>query len=368
MPWYIILFCFFAFLGVLLSLLFFIKRRGDRLANILLGTYTIFFSFELLYNCIKWLGLLVKPEFAHLNFLNSPLWLLYGPLVYIYVRRVVEKKGFQKRDLWFLLPITTSIVLYFPFFGYSASKKAEVLMAGSLYEHVYMPNYTIWAVMLIMFFYAWLTYYSFGPNKKSGFRENRWLKWFVTSYLGFVAAFFFYVFVVSFEIMDYRYDYFVDIVIVFFIGMLTFFGFVQPEVFEGKSFKEIIPFIKYKKTGLSYALSLDMKKKLLSIMSNEKPYLENTLRLDDLAKMLNLSRNHTSQIINQHFNLSFFDFINKYRVEEAKYLLANMGEEKATITQIAYDAGFNNRASFYKAFKKFEQQNPTTYLNPQHAS
>lgn len=368
MPWHITLFYFFVFLGVVMGLLFYFKRKGDKMANLLLGTYTILFSFELLYNCLKWSGHLIQPEFAHFNFLHAPLWLTYGPLVYIYVRRVTKRVGFLKRDLWFILPIAAIIALTFPFYGLSAQEKVNVLQQGTFYQNTYMPYNGIWITMGLMFFYAWLTYYRFGPRTNTSFSENKWLKWFVGSYLGFVATFFFYVFVVRFDIMDYRYDYFVDIVIVFFIGMLAFFGFVQPEIFEGKSIKETIPFVKYQKTGMSEALALDMKEKLQRLMKNEKLYLENTLRLDDLAQKLNLSRNHTSQIINQYFNLSFFDFINSYRIEEAKQLLAENDQQKSTITQIAYDSGFNNRASFYKAFKKFENQSPTQYLNPQYAS
>jgi len=168
--------------------------------------------------------------------------------------------------------------------------------------------------------------------------------------------------------MDPSFDYLVDIAIVFFIGLLSFFGFVQPEVFEGKSIKEILPFIKYKKTGLSAALSLEMKAKLLKIMQNEKPYLNNELRLDDLSRLMNLSRNHTSQIINEHFNLSFFDFINRYRITDAKNLLMNVEKNGLTVTQIAYDVGFNNRASFYKAFKKFAELSPTKYIEHTRAS
>lgn len=338
------------------------------MANMLLGTYTILFSLELLYNCLKWSGYLLRPEFAHFSFLHCPLWLTYGPLIYIYVRRVVAKVGFQQNDLWFLVPILAIAVLILPFYKLPASKKVEIMAQGSFYDYVNLPYEGIWVVIGLMLFYAWLTFRHFGPMKMSGFRENKWLKWLLGSYLGFVLAFFFYVFVVRFNIMDYRYDYFVDIVIVVFIGMLAFFGFVQPEIFEGKTIREVVPFIKYRKTGMSDALSHAMKDKLMQLMRDEKPYLENTLRLDDLAEKLNLSRNHTSQIINQHFNLSFFDFINKYRVYEAKRLLTELEEEKTTVTQIAYDAGFNNRASFYKAFKKFESQSPTQYLNPQHAS
>ena len=73
------------------------------------------------------------------------------------------------------------------------------------------------------------------------------MKWFVGSYFGFAFMFALYIFLIWFNLMDPMYDYFVDIVIVFFIGMLAFFGFVQPEVFEGKSIQRILPFIKYQK-------------------------------------------------------------------------------------------------------------------------
>ncbi|MEX0289787.1 MAG: helix-turn-helix domain-containing protein, partial [Flavobacteriaceae bacterium] len=197
---------------------------------------------------------------------------------------------------------------------------------------------------------------------------NTWLKWFVGSYFGFVLAFFSYIFLVRFQIMDAKYDYFIDLIIVFFIGMLAFFGFVQPHVFEGKSIKDLIPFVKYRKTGLSTALSLEMKEKLTTIMERDQLFLHNDLRLDDVARELNLSRNHASQIINEHFNLSFFDYINKYRVDEAKRLLLEHKSEGSTIAQLAYDVGFNNRASFYKAFKKFTDVSPSNYLKHIRAS
>ncbi|MCB0372566.1 MAG: AraC family transcriptional regulator, partial [Muricauda sp.] len=72
-----------------------------------------------------------------------------------------------------------------------------------------------------------------------------------------------------------------------------------------------------------------------------------------------IGRNNASQVINEHFNLSFFDFINKYRVEEAERLLES--NQLMTITDIAFEAGFNNRVSFYKAFKKVHDITPTEY-------
>lgn len=364
----IILFLFFVFLGLLLSMLFIAKKKGNHFANRILAVYTFLFAFEMLNNCLRWSGWLYTEEFIHIDLTHFPLWLVYGPLVFIYVRSILKGIKFRVFDLIFLVPPVVIIGMLWPFYFNSAAEKLQIVKDGLTWQYATFPNYAIWIVIAFMFFYAFKTYYTFGYKRRLGFRENRWLQWFVGSYFGFAFTFALYIFLVRFEIMDPSFDYLIDIAIVFFIGMLSFFGFIQPEVFEGKSLKEILPFIKYKKTGLSPALSIEMKGKLLDIMQKDKPYLNHELRLDDISRLMNLSRNHSSQIINEHFNLSFFDFVNRYRIKDAKNLLMNNDKNGLTTTQIAYDVGFNNRASFYKAFKKFTDLNPSEYIKELKAS
>jgi len=368
MNWVIVLFLFFVFLGVLLAILFLFKKKGNSFANRMLALYTFLFAFEMLNNCLRWSEWLYTKDFIHLDLTHFPLWTIYGPLLFIYVRNVLKGTHFLFTDLLFLIPPAILIGAISPFYFLGTTTKLEVVTSGRTWEYAAFPSYAIWLVILLMFFYAFLTYFTFSKDRRLGFRENLWLKWFVASYSGFVLSFALYIFLVRFQLMNPSYDYLVDMAIVFFIGMLAYFGFVQPEVFLGKSVEKILPFVKYKKTGLSDALSLEMKNKLIRIMETEKPYLNHELRLDDLSRLMNLSRNHTSQIVNEHFNLSFFDFINKYRVKDAKNLLMNNEINKLTMTQIAYDVGFNNRASFYKAFKKFTAYNPSAYLEQATAS
>ena len=64
-------------------------------------------------------------------------------------------------------------------------------------------------------------------------------------------------------------------------------------------------------TGLSPLLARDLADKLQHLMETEQPYLHPDLRLEDLAGRLGVSRNQASQVINEHFNRSFFDFINE---------------------------------------------------------
>ena len=367
MNWVIVLFLSFTFLGFLLSVLFLIKKKGNKQSNLLLAIYTFLNSFELLNNCLRWSGELTSPTFVHLTLTQFPIWLINGPLVFLYVRNAITGSRVNWKDLVFAIPPLIIIFMLSPFYFLSTEVKIDAVLTNQMWEMIYWPEYAIWLVIGIMFFYAAYTYIKLGPGRYSGFRENKWVKWFVGAYVGYVSAFALYFVLLFTGILNPEYDYFIDLIIVFFIAMLAFFGFVQPEVFEGRSIKEIIPFVKYRKTGLSDALALEMRDKLIHLMEVEKLYLKNELRLDDLAAALNLSRNHTSQIINQFFNLSFFDFINKFRVQEARSLLVENADDQ-TISQIAFDSGFNNRASFYKAFKKFASHSPSYYMTHAKAS
>lgn len=120
---------------------------------------------------------------------------------------------------------------------------------------------------------------------------------------------------------------------------------------------------KYEKTGLSEAFSLELKNKLEDLMENQKLFLNQELKLDNIAELLDISRHHASQVINENFNMSFYEYINTYRIEEAKNILcSNFEDSSVSISDIAYQCGFNNRVSFYKAFKKITNTTPSNFI------
>ncbi|WP_083158009.1 helix-turn-helix domain-containing protein [Allomuricauda sp. CP2A] len=123
--------------------------------------------------------------------------------------------------------------------------------------------------------------------------------------------------------------------------------------------------LKYEKTGLSESFSFELKSKLEHLMATKKPYLNHELRLDDIAELLDISRHHASQVINENFKMSFYDYINQYRIEEAKNKLSSSISNNLSysISDIAYQCGFNNRVSFYKAFKKITRTTPTEFID-----
>jgi AraC-like DNA-binding protein len=103
---------------------------------------------------------------------------------------------------------------------------------------------------------------------------------------------------------------------------------------------------------------LEKLEKLNHYMITEKPYLEETLSLQDLALQLDINAKHLSYLINQRLGRHFFDYINEYRIEESKKLLET---SELTIQQIMYEVGFNSKSSFNTAFKKYTSITPSQF-------
>jgi ligand-binding sensor domain-containing protein/AraC-like DNA-binding protein len=118
---------------------------------------------------------------------------------------------------------------------------------------------------------------------------------------------------------------------------------------------------KYKTSALLPETVETVLPRLMLLMEQEKIYLDADLTLYKLAKQLNVHYNHLSQIINEKLKHSFNDFINSYRIEEARKKLENPGESKKTILEIAYETGFYSKSVFNTAFKKFTGMTPSEF-------
>jgi AraC-like DNA-binding protein len=83
--------------------------------------------------------------------------------------------------------------------------------------------------------------------------------------------------------------------------------------------------------------------------------------LQNLADRLSMSSRNLSYVINFHINKNFFDFINSYRIEEAKRIFQQPDHPK-TVLEVLYSVGFNSKSVFNTAFKKNTGMTPTEYL------
>lgn len=101
---------------------------------------------------------------------------------------------------------------------------------------------------------------------------------------------------------------------------------------------------------------------VIDYLKTEKPYLRSRLSIQDLAQGLEMPAHVLSQVINEHLNGSFYDLINRHRVDEFKKRLADPQYQQFTLIAIALDCGFNSKSSFNRIFKKYEQRTPTEYM------
>ena len=109
---------------------------------------------------------------------------------------------------------------------------------------------------------------------------------------------------------------------------------------------------------------LNIDEKIATIergLHQQKLYLDSQVNLDRFSEQIGLKSRDVSIIINSHYNSNFFEFINGYRVEEAKRLLVAPENKSDTILDIIYKSGFNSQSAFHRFFKRITGVTPSEY-------
>ncbi|MGK2864923.1 MAG: helix-turn-helix domain-containing protein, partial [Chitinophagaceae bacterium] len=115
----------------------------------------------------------------------------------------------------------------------------------------------------------------------------------------------------------------------------------------------------------SSTLDINEKKRICEALDatvkNDKIYLDPELTIVRLAEKIKCSRHSLSQVLNECMQQSFYEYINTYRVEEAKMLLTDESRKDNKIASIGYDAGFNSLSTFNEVFKKLSGCTPSQF-------
>lgn len=298
-------------------------------------------------------------------------WLLFGPLTFFYFKSITNSSwSFVRIELLHLLPFVL-LTLLIPAVSGELLNHRQVdygmLSVFDYREKVIQPIEYLYSFIFIAQFLhlGYYLYKNLGLVKKyesalsaeySNINGNvKWLKVFNMSFLVvlIVTGLFLYILLAT-DIYRRHMDY----LYVLPIGALFYLISYYLINTEWK--------VTTNSNGLKYAKSsLDTEsisayiEKLSELLRDRKVFLDKELRLTDLAAKMGIKPHHLSQLINQEFNLSFFDLINKHRVSEAKQIIERNPEY--TLLQVAFDAGFNNKTSFVNAFKKFEKSTPSEF-------
>ncbi len=96
-------------------------------------------------------------------------------------------------------------------------------------------------------------------------------------------------------------------------------------------------------------------------METQKLFLKQNLNIDEFSKRINLPVKEVSAVINKHYGTNFFEFMNSYRVEEAKRLLSDSQHADMTVMDVLLHAGFNSKSAFHRFFNRLVGMSPTEF-------
>ncbi|WP_314243937.1 AraC family transcriptional regulator [Empedobacter tilapiae] len=102
-------------------------------------------------------------------------------------------------------------------------------------------------------------------------------------------------------------------------------------------------------------------KSLKDFMVKNKPYLDSSLTIQNLAEQVEMPVKDLSTLINLYMDKHFFDFVNEYRIEKAIQILKDPAQKQLTVLEILYQVGFNSKSSFNTSFKKYTGKTPTDF-------
>lgn len=312
----------------------------------------------------------LQYKFPHTYLTTSSLILLFGPTLYFYFKSVIQQYKFKLIDILHFLPTVVVLILLLPIYFSSASEKINMILNDSInYKSLTFVIYMCKILSLLIYIYIISkTYFKFNHGSEKAIKPiEGWMK---VVYIMHIAFVIFYILHGVFVYLSL--GVFSDFVSYIYVGILTsmvmyisYMAYKQPNIFNGDydvSLKKI--FVdKYKKSGLTESLSNELKENLIHLLVKEEVYKESNINLEILSKKLNTTRHNTSQIINEHFNMNFFELINKFRIKEAIRILESNIHGSLNIIDIAYEVGYNNKVTFNKAFKKETSLTPSEYLN-----
>lgn len=336
-------------------------RRPSRrpTANRLLALLLLLFAVTLVEYVLFWTRYI--GQWPHIADLSLSFPLLFGPLLWLYCRIIFENRPMTRADWLHAVPFAMSVAAVLPFYALDAEAK-QAILSGTAQSPV--PRGLMaalnWSRIAHMVVYAVLNLRYLRTQPRVG-DTARWAMWLNLFFLGFALAYASYFVLVRFPGFNRAWDYHISAMMTAFIYFIAYMGFVQPAVFEGFRWTEPAAPVKYRNSGLTPEAGRSLWQKLHGLMASERLYRNPELNLDLLAKRLNMGKHHVSQVINEHWGASFFEYINQLRIEEAQQMLADTPRSALHVIEVAYAVGFNNKVSFNNAFKKATGMTPTEY-------
>lgn len=355
----------------MLATLLLVTNHGKFLSNLFMALFLIAVGLDSLDTLIYW-SPYIKSVFlthsVHIFFVLKFSVYLKAPMLFLYTRSVVYSDyKFSWKEAFHLLPLTLSplyLALLYHSLGdaqvYQATRDYQVLFSNPFFQgHLWASN-LVYVFYSVMSYRLWASYNEYLQQNYSSIDkiDHSWLRLLI---LGFVAIwgwnFAGYVLHLMMEsiwlpdTMGIIGNYFNFI----FINALVFYSLIHSNVFQGVQSE-----VEQKRNIDPEAIDPNHVAILTRAMEENKIFLDAEITLEQLAERVELPVRQVSNIINRHFKKNFYEYVNYYRVEQAKALLLQ-ADQQASMLDVMADAGFNSKSAFNRYFKKFVNMTPTEF-------
>lgn len=366
-------------------LLILISKKGKSLADFILAAWLLFIGLHTIFHVLS----LQIPNEDNIHWvigLTAPFILVHGPFLYLYTAACTNAFSFKRKTwLFHFWPFVGTVIALIPLYLMSAKQKLDLYNTGGAAYQTFNDVIRIF-IYVIGLVYIFLSFKLLRKHKKNigdhfSYEEKINLNWLRYLIYGLLL-----IWIIIIVLKKNSLIYGSGVVFITLLGFLGIrqvgiFGrndfqdntvlkpnelFEEPTEIEVQAFLQDIPKKKYANSGISVDQVNEIHKQLTLLMNAEKVYTEPALSLNSLASRLSVHPNYLSQVINDKEGVSFFDYINKLRVNEFKRLVQVKEHSQFTLISIAYDCGFNSKSSFYKNFKKVTGQSPSDFINQLH--
>ncbi len=351
-----------------------LSKKNKSLSDYFLSASFLLFGITILLAAIEIYNR--QNNYPYPGFINTstaPI-LLHGPFLWFYIKSLTTQK-FRFRPVYILhfVPfVITFLIIFITMMMLPAQEKIN-MDYNALFKNdpaypfvlgiIAISNqaYFVWGLVI-------LRRHNLNIKKYFSHIDNIDLKWLkillLSSLIGYSAISLIYIADFAFDLLPYNFMQLTGFAIAsVFILIQGFFGQKQGNIFKDKEIKLNIDKEIPERANSSPLRNEDEKfiSRLINYMENEKPFLNPDLTIAALAAEVETSPDYLSTILNTGLHQNFFDFINYYRVSEFKKACKDPANKNYTIISIAYDCGFNSKATFNRVFKQTTGLTPGEY-------
>jgi AraC-like DNA-binding protein len=366
------LYAVFMFLGIVQGIflcLFFFSRENRKIkANVFEGLMLASMILCLVEIFLNYTGYIIN--FLFLVDFSEPVAFLIGPCFYLLVISLIQGEIRPKQYGHFAPPVLY-LLLLIPFFLLPEDTKYNCWISAYKLDLPYRPgvqdprifwitDHATEMTLLSLIIYSILSLIKIAQAfrvRKESFRQTT-NPVFRNLRNGIIQVISVTIFVIVIKIFnendtgDHVFSAYMSILIYF----TSFRVIRQSGFFKQPSLAEPL---KYKNSTVTPEAHQSILLKLKEIMDHEKPFLQGSFSLPDLAHRVGTTVHTLSQIINEGLGKSFFEMTALYRVEEAKLLLK--AQRNVKVEEIAEQVGYHSKSSFNNAFKKITGMTPSEF-------